>query len=325
MVREVFPKIYLNEIPLPNNPLKALNSYIFVSDKRNLIIDTGFNTKVCKDAFLAGVEELNIDLAKTDLLLTHMHPDHTGLADDLKKLGCKVLIGNKDGKLLNFTRTWGSSVYAELNNALDLGKEGFTGSKEFGKKSTEILEYYPLAEGDVIKIGSYELEVIDIPGHTPGHIGLFDRRNKLFFSGDHILNEITPNITFWAHEFDSLGSFIQSLNKIYELDIDTVFPAHRSIIKDYRKRIEEIIAHHEERLDEVSQIIRKEKKTASQTAAEMQWSLSYDKWEDFPGTQKWFASGEAMSHLEHLVFQGKAQRIQENGTIYYALLKNEEQ
>ena len=321
MVREVFPNIYLNDIPLPNNPLKSLNSYIFLSDKRTLIIDTGFNMKACMDAFMRGVEELNIDLKNTDLLLTHMHADHSGLADDLRELGCKVFISKTDGELINQFRTSAQTVFKEFNTALDLDKDDLKmSSKEFGKSTTKLFEYCPLVEGDVIEVGSYALEVVDVPGHTPGHIALYERKNKLLFSGDHILNEITPNITFWDYDIDSLGTFIDSLKKVYEFDIDLVFPAHRSIVTDYRKRIVELIEHHKERLDEISKIIREGRKTASQTAAKMHWDLSYDTWEDFPGTQKWFASGEAMSHLEHLVFKGDAQRIKDNESVYYQLV-----
>lgn len=321
MVSEVFPNIYLNEIPLPKNPLKALNSYIFVSDKRNLIIDTGFNLDACKDAFMRGVEALNIDLAKTDLVLTHMHVDHSGLADDLRKSGCQVFISKLDGDILNSFRTSTHTVIEKMNNLLDLNQKGLTvNNKDFGKGSTQLLDYCPIDEGDIFAVGAYALEVINIPGHTPGHIALYERKHKLLFSGDHILNEVTPNITFWGYELDSLGKYIDSLKRVAELDIDLVFPAHRSIIKDYHKRIKELIIHHEYRLEEILEILREGKKTASQTAAKMHWDLIYNSWEDFPGTQKWFASGEAMSHLEHLVFKGIAQRIMDNETAYYQLL-----
>ena len=105
MVREVFPNIYLNEIPLPNNPLRALNSYIILSEEKYLIMDTGFNMNVCKEAFMKGVNALGVDLTRTDLVLTHMHVDHSGLADDLRRVGCRVLIGQKDGDFMNYFRT----------------------------------------------------------------------------------------------------------------------------------------------------------------------------------------------------------------------------
>ena len=78
MAIEVYPNIFKVEIPLPNNPLRSLNSYIIKSENRNLIIDTGFNIKECKDALMKGIEETKIDLKKTDLLVTHLHSDHAG-------------------------------------------------------------------------------------------------------------------------------------------------------------------------------------------------------------------------------------------------------
>lgn len=321
MIREVYPGIYLNEIPLPNNPLKILNSYIILSEDRPLILDTGFNREVCKDALNEGIRELGIDLKKTDLVLTHMHMDHTGLADYLWEQGCKVYIGKKDGILLNNYRSSPELVIDELSKGLNLNKK--IGAKEieaFDIVPMEIFEYTPLQEGDFLEVGPYKLEVIDIPGHSPGHIGLYERKHKLFFGGDHILNEITPNITFWHYKIDSLGNFIKSLNKIRQFDIDWVLPAHRSLIRDHRQRIDQLIEHHRERLVEITGILRDGKMTVIETAAKMHWDLTYKKWSDFPLTQKWFASGEAMSHLEHLVYQGEAQRVKCDGKCYYELV-----
>lgn len=322
MIREVYPHIYLNEIPLPKNPLKVLNSYIILSEERPLILDTGFNLEVCKAALMEGVNELGIDLKKADLVLTHMHMDHSGLADHLLELGCKIYIGKKDGILLNNFRTSPDLVLGQLSKVLNLRNElSVTEVEAFDIAQKKLLDYAPLKEGDCLEIGSYKLEVIDIPGHSPGHIGLYEREHKLFFGGDHVLNEITPNITFWHYKIDSLGDFINSLQKIRQFDIDWVFPAHRSLIKDHRQRIDELIAHHQERLEEITEILRDGKKTVIETAARMHWDLRYNSWSDFPPTQKWFASGEAMAHLEHLVYKGEAQRVNLDGHYYYELVK----
>ena len=319
MVREVFPNIYLNEIPLPNNPLRALNSYIILSEEKYLIMDTGFNMNVCKEAFMKGVNALGVDLTRTDLVLTHMHVDHSGLADDLRRVGCRVLIGQKDGDFMNYFRTCRDEMFTKLLKAANLDKSVLSFKPvNFGKESTEVFEFTPIAEGDVLPIGDYRLEVIDIPGHSRGHIGLYEKTHKLFFSGDHILNEITPNVPFWEYGKDSLGIYLESLKKISRLDIQTAFPSHRSIITDPKKRIAELIAHHEERLDEITGILQKGgRKTASQTAAKMHWDLVFDTWEAFPGPQKYFASSEALSHLEHLVTRGVVRRVKNDGVVYY--------
>jgi len=101
----MYPNIYCNRIPLPKNPLKSLNSYIITSHDRNLIIDTGFNQPECEKAFFDGIAEIGIDLTKTDLLLTHRHSDHTGLAGILDQKGVRIYAGAKETvEILNATR-----------------------------------------------------------------------------------------------------------------------------------------------------------------------------------------------------------------------------
>ncbi|WP_291578986.1 hypothetical protein [Clostridium sp. UBA6640] len=99
--------------------------------------------------------------------------------------------------------------------------------------------------------------------------------------------------------------YLKNLRKIYNYDINYLFPAHRFIIKDHKIRINELISHHENCLNEVMDIIKEEKKTVRDTATSMHWELRYDKWGYFPNPQNWFALGEAMSHLEHLLYMGK--------------------
>lgn len=320
MIREVFPNIYVNEIPLPKNPLKILNSYIILSEDRAMIIDTGFNLPECKEALLQGVKELNIDLTKTDVVLTHMHVDHSGLADLLWGLGSKVYIGEKDGKLLDNFRTSPEGVLLQISKAFNLAKEILDMERnEFDIVPKELFDYTSLKEGETLQIGDYIFEIIDIPGHTPGHIGLYEKKHKLFFGGDLILNEVTPNITYWNDELDSLGAFLASLKKIEEMDIEVVFSAHRSKVTNYRQRIKEIVAHHEGRLQEIKTILQPRKRTVIETASLMHWDLKYDDWDKFPLAQKWFAAGEAMSHLEHLVFLGEVERVREDNETYYLL------
>jgi len=320
MVREVLPNIYINEIPLPNNPLKSINSYVFLSERRNLIIDTCFNLENSKKTFYNGVKELGVDLNKTDLLLTHMHPDHMGLAHELCTLGCKVLIGKKDGQIFELTRNLSMESYMEMHRALGLGLDTMARShQDFGKTALEILDYHPLVEGDVIEVGDYALTVVDTPGHSQGHICLYERAKRFFISGDHILKDITPNISFWGYEMDSLGAYLDSLKKIYELDIELVLPAHRSLIDNCRQRIDELIAHHRERTNEVLKIIGNDRKTASQVASEMHWDIKFGPWDELPGTQKWFSAGEALSHLEHLVYEEQLIRVKERDNVYYEL------
>lgn len=127
MTLEVYPRIYQNEIPLPGNPLKAINSYIITSGDRNLIIDTGFNSKECKDAFMEGLKKLNIDLSKTDLFITHLHSDHCGLAAALNKEGVSIYTGKIDGEMINNMTSDGYwKRFEEYGVMFDLAKDNIT-------------------------------------------------------------------------------------------------------------------------------------------------------------------------------------------------------
>lgn len=320
MTVEVYKGIYKHEIPLPGNPLKAINSYIISSENRNLIIDTGFNSKECKEAFMKGIKKLNIDLSKTDLFITHLHSDHCGLAAALNKEGVKIYTGKIDGKMINdMTCDAYWEKFEEYGVMFDLEKDDISFDDHPGYKycPKEKIDFIPLEEGNTINIGEYTFEVIDIPGHTPGQIGLYERSHRIFFCGDHILDRITPNIAFWGFEQDILAVYFDSLKKVYEYEINYLFTSHRNIVRDHKKRINELLSHHDNRLNEIMEIINDGKRSVRDIAAKMHWSLRYDSWRDFPSPQKWFASGEAMSHLEHLVSTNRAEKTEEKGILYY--------
>ena len=83
MYTHIEDNIYTIPVPLPNNPLRQLNSYVIKGEGRNLVIDTGFKLEECRKALCDGLEELGVDMNCTDIFLTHMHSDHTGLAAEL--------------------------------------------------------------------------------------------------------------------------------------------------------------------------------------------------------------------------------------------------
>jgi len=320
MKNEVYKNIYQYEIPLPNNPLRFTNTYIITSEDRNLIIDTGFNMPECEEAMMNAVEELGLDLAKTDLFITHLHSDHSGLAENLQRRGVQVYTGIVDGGLINQMATeeyW--KKYNDYEVMFDLKRDGVNYLSHPGYKFSpkEKIDFIYLKENDVLKVGNYSLRVIDTPGHTPGHMSLYEENHRLLFCGDHILGKITPNITFWGFDTDYLAVYFESLKKVYAYDLDYVFTAHRFIVRDHRTRINELLEHHQHRLDEVLNIISGNKLSVRDTASKMKWELRINSWDEFPIPQKWFASGEAMSHLEHLVAIGKAEKSVENEIIYY--------
>jgi glyoxylase-like metal-dependent hydrolase (beta-lactamase superfamily II) len=306
MVEEVLPNLFKIEIPLPGSPLKALNSYVIRDRERNLIIDTGWNQEACLEAMQAGLGKLGVDLRQTDFFITHLHADHFGLLSNLVTETSKIYFNQPDTNRYQAGFRYGDFAdFARLNgypeSELQASLQSHPGLKFRPKES---LFFHVLKEGDILAIGDYRFRCVETPGHTPGHMCLYELREKVFVSGDHLLNDITPNIQLWSDDRNPLEQYFASLDKVSQLDIELVLPGHRSIFRNCRGRIEELKEHHQKRLNEITSILEKGEKHAFQVASEMSWDIVCDSWDLFPVSQKWFATGEAIAHLKYLKERG---------------------
>ncbi|MBP1697680.1 MAG: Zn-dependent hydrolase, glyoxylase [Deltaproteobacteria bacterium] len=306
MIEEVLPNLYKIEIPLPKSPLKSLNSYVIRDAERHLVIDTGWNQEECLAAMQAGLRKLGVDLRKTDFFITHLHADHFGLLSDLVTDTSMIYFNQPDANRFRAGFRFDDFAhFARLNgypeNELQASLQSHPGFKFRPKES---LFFHILKEGDTIAVGDYGFRCVDTPGHTPGHMCLYEPREKAFVSGDHILNDITPNIQLWSDDRNPLEEYFASLDKVSKLDIELVLPGHRSIFRNCRERIEELKQHHQKRLAEIISILERGEKHAFQVASEMSWDILCDSWDLFPVSQKWFATGEAIAHLKYLKEKG---------------------
>ncbi len=266
------------------------------------------------------MEELGVLLENVELFVTHLHSDHSGLAAEMNLSGVKIYTGEIDGEIINQMTTaeyW--EGFKERAISMDLAKDGINFNQHPGHKFCPLhpITYEAMNEGDSIDFGQYHFEVIDIPGHTPGHIALYEPNHRLLISGDHILDPITPNIAFWGFEWDILQVYFDSLAKVRKMPVDLVLASHRKVITNHRERIDELLAHHQERLKEIEKIIEREWLSVRDVASRMHWAIRAKDWTEFPDPQKWFASGEAMSHLEHLYVIGRIDRKEENAILKY--------
>lgn len=310
MIEEVRDRLYRIEVPLPNSPLKELNSYVIKADDRNLIIDTGFNRSVCFEAMQEGVHALNIDLSKTDFMITHMHADHSGLISRLATKTSTVYMSRIDARVFDKDHNWQPFIdYAVINGfPADELMKALHDHPGYKYSPKTIPDFYLIDDGNIIEMGDYRLQCIETPGHTEGHICLYDEDKRILFSGDHVLFDITPHIESWAYRINSLKNYMDSLDKIYNLPINIVLPGHRNFSTDLKKRIDELKEHHRHRADEVIDVVGSKTKNAYEIAAGMTWDIDCENWEAFPIAQKWFATGEAIAHLRFLESEGRIKR-----------------
>lgn len=312
MIQEIMPHLYKLDIPLPNNPLKSLNSYVIKGKERNLIIDTGMNRDECKTAMASGLAELGVDLEVTDFFVTHMHADHSGLLSSLATPSSKVYCSAADADMINDDGSYWEQVHIFVETG-GFPETDFQAAVKkhpgYKYKSLGTINFILAKENDIICIGDYRLQCVETPGHTRGHLCLYDAAKKILVSGDHILNDITPNISLLSYRINPLNDYLNSLAKVYAYEVEMALPGHRRLFSDHRKRIDELRVHHNARAEEVLAILEeKGQKTAYQVAAFMTWDITYRSFDEFPVAQKWFASGEALAHLKYLEEKGWVQK-----------------
>ena len=266
-------------------------------------------------ALVSGLKECGVDFRQADFFITHMHADHAGLVSALAGEGARIYFGWADAEIMRSTAP--EHWEKQLNFAR---KCGFPGEElEKAIRSHPGRRYSPNTslnlcvskDGDMISIGDYLFECIETPGHTEGHICLYEPSKKIFICGDHILVDITPNITLSSEERNPLKEYLKSLDKVYDLDVELVLPGHRRIFRNHKERIRELKQHHKTRLKEVISILSKGRQNAFQVASQMTWDIGYKSWDLFPPAQKWFAFGEALAHLKYLEEEGKVGREME--------------
>jgi len=320
-IAEEFPKIFRLEIPLPGNPLKAINSYVIQGAERFLMIDTGMNRPECLEAMQRHLQELKVDLQATDFFITHLHADHLGLVSELTGNSSRIYFNHPDAAFIQNENRWEEMMVQAGMNGFPEEELGDAIQKHPGRKyhARGSLRFTLLGEGDRIRIGEYVFQCVETPGHTPGHMCLYEPNAKIFFSGDHLLGSITPNISSWADDDDSLEKYLKSLDKIRGYEISWVLPGHRRPFAQPRQRIADLEHHHAVRNAEILTILQEGAKNAYQVAGEMIWDIDCETWEDFPIPQKWFAAGEALAHLQFLRANGRVKRELHNGKAFFCL------
>ncbi|MEM4769193.1 MAG: MBL fold metallo-hydrolase [Saccharolobus sp.] len=291
-------------------PLDHVNAYLVKEGNESVLIDTGLPTQE-----LVLTEYLRKYGNPDYVIITHYHPDHIGLVRLFKN--SKILIHEKEIEYLNYIL--GNEYEREMKNYLTLN--GFPESvvermfKNVGRFRELIkdVSFNEVTEGDIVRVGSSEMRILWTPGHTIGHICI-DYNNDILFCGDHILPNVTPNVSLLRIDDDPLRAYLESLDKIEKINAK-IYPAHGEPIENVKKRIEEIKQHHMRRLEEILKIIEsKGKANGFEIATSISW---YKRWDDLSPFDKQLAIGETLAHIKYLLNRNAIEEINVNNSIYY--------
>ena len=309
---DVLPGIFRLELPMPFE-LRHVNVYLLRDGDNFTLVDTGLQTEESRQALNEKLAALQVPVDRINrILITHIHPDHFGLAGELRERARAELVIHRLEVALMEPR------YARAEDLVHdvaewLSKNGVPPAEaEFVKTASmaarefvSVVEPDTLLEGaERLPIDESELEVVWTPGHSPGHCCFYWAARRVLFSGDHLLPKISPNIGLHPQSgADPLDDYLASLARIRGLEIDQVLPAHGDPFGDHRERIEVIMRHHDERKAALVNLARDGAKSGWQLAGGL-----------FRGVmernvfQQRLALQETLAHCQSLAVEGRLRK-----------------
>jgi glyoxylase-like metal-dependent hydrolase (beta-lactamase superfamily II) len=316
-VERVRPGLWSIPVPIPNNPLRYVLVYAFELPDGVAVVDTGWSTDEAWDALSDGLRVAGYTPGDVRAaLITHIHPDHYGLAGRLRDAsGAWVALHPADAALI--PARYGVDIETLLGHMRTLLRSCGVPMEviaELSDASMGIREFVALAQPDVLledrgelKLPGWDLIALHTPGHSPGHVCFYERTQRLLISGDHVLPRISPNISVHAQQQGNpLAEYLDSLRRVRALDADEVLPAHEWRFRGLQERVDQILHHHAERLDETEAELRASPGlTCWEATMRLSWSRD---WAHIKGFMRRAAVGETLAHLVLLESTGRVRR-----------------
>lgn len=307
--QELIPGVHRIELPLPIE-LESINVYLVRLDNGYLLVDCGMNTADSFASFESSLSEVGIQWTDIRLLvLTHMHPDHIGLTNRVRALsGATVVMHEAEAEHLdsvedeNLRLPYLHAAYTRGGVPIELQSRMDSHFAFLRKNLQNIKPDKLLRDGERIETAIGPLIVVTTPGHSPGHICLYSPDCRILFSGDHILDQITPNIS-WHPGSDALGDYLDSLDRVGRLDVEHIYPSHGSPFTGHREWIRETAEHHRQRCDEIIAAIEKGATTAHEMVGHL-WPRPLDP------IHHHFAVFEILAHVEYMERRGRVRTVE---------------
>jgi glyoxylase-like metal-dependent hydrolase (beta-lactamase superfamily II) len=304
--------------------LDHINVWLIEHDGGFVLVDTGIASSLTREAWERLERHLLAEHPLRLILLTHLHPDHVGLAAWLQTRHSVPVWASRQtealvGALLK------PLTEAELAERMAFfvrhGLENATEMEQFlrGGRYRSIVSGLPRiehrpADGDEVTWGGTLWQFLETPGHATGHLCLHAAASRVLIAGDQVLPTISPNVslTGWNGDDDPLASYLASLERLSELSSETlVLPSHGRPFRGLAERAADLRAHHQAQLTRLSEACATPMSAYQCVGVLFRRSLR--------GLHQFLALGEAIAHLEYLARAGRLRRSTDaHGIIRYA-------
>jgi glyoxylase-like metal-dependent hydrolase (beta-lactamase superfamily II) len=284
-----------------------------------ILIDCGVDWDPGHSTLMHGLVDLGLEPDSVRfLIVSHLHPDHVGMAGRVvEELGCELVMHRRAATLYRRYNDTAGTENALRSLAISHGvpDDIVDAISAVGPRPDFMPQIGPpdivVDDGDRVELGEGRyLEVLFTPGHEASHICLRDSQTGILFSGDHVLPRITPVLMYDDTVEDTVGDYLNSLNRLIALHIGLTYPAHGSIIERGTQRCEQILLHRLRRISGILEVIELGPATS--------WHVLNKVYR--PGLQPMeqrLALRETVAQLEHLRITDRAGRFIETGVWWY--------
>jgi glyoxylase-like metal-dependent hydrolase (beta-lactamase superfamily II) len=309
---QVLDGLWSIPVPIPGSPLPYVLAYAFAVPGGVVLVDPGWNAPEALAALTNGLAVAGFRVEDVrGVLVTHIHPDHYGLAARIREeSGAWVGLHAADAALvpdryrdvdalLERTSRWVAQTGAPAAELAELRDASMALRRFVVAGQPDRL----VADGDRPEVPGWRLRALHTPGHTPGHLCFVEERTGVVLTGDHVLPTISPNISRHPQAGpDPLGDYLASLERLRPYRDALVLPGHQRRFRGLDGRLDELAAHHEARLDEAQALVADGAATIWEVATRLGWSRP---WDEISGIMRRAALGETAAHLTHLEGRGR--------------------
>lgn len=297
---------------MDGHSLGHVNTYVLESESGATLIDAGWRSPAAYRDLRDSLRSAGLDVDRiARVLITHLHRDHVGLAGLIQeRVGAEIAMHRIDAEGLQ-ERFFRPETFRGLTErwSLEAGvprpvADAAMGVIEPSKALVHPLRPDRMLEDDaLIDAPPWRIRVLHTPGHTAGHLCYLEETTGLLFSGDHVFRWINTNPGYRPQSSaDPIGDYLASLDRIIALPLTTILPGHDDPIVDPLARLEELLAFHSRRLDEVRELISRGRATPYAVASGIMRSRE---WDEVSPIAQVTAIGETYGHLVHLAGLGE--------------------